>query len=149
MSWILKTRGLRGFYTGLVALAYRDIPTFGLYTVVYESLHKVIQKSPYSDKQGVIAAIFAGGTAGVVAWGCCLPMDCIKSRLQADQVGRYKGILDCSRQIYAQRGFRAFYDGLLVNSVRAFFVNAITFLVYSRLLRELNNYSRKSRENLL
>eukprot|EP00882_Tetradesmus_deserticola_P029778 GHRQ01033382.1.p1 GENE.GHRQ01033382.1~~GHRQ01033382.1.p1 ORF type:complete len:308 (+),score=166.36 GHRQ01033382.1:40-924(+) len=44
---------------------------------------------------------------------CCLqPIDVIKTRLQLDKAGKYKGIVDCGRQVVAEEGVRSLWKGL-------------------------------------
>lgn len=75
--------------------------------------------------------------AGVVTWTCATPMDVVKARLQMSGAGGkvYTGILHCMRVSLREEGVRFFFKGLLLNSVRAFPVNAITFLIYESLMR--------------
>jgi len=59
---------------------------------------------------------------------------------QADWTGsRYRGLADCVKTVYAANGIRGFFSGLSVVCVRAFPVNAITFLVYSHALDYLHD----------
>lgn len=41
------------------------------------------------------------------------PMDVAKTRVQLDKSGRYKGMIDAGRKIYAQEGWQALYKGLV------------------------------------
>ena len=44
---------------------------------------------------------------------CCLqPIDVIKTRLQLDKTGKYRGIVDCGRTVAAEEGVRALWKGL-------------------------------------
>lgn len=81
----------------------------------------------------------AGGVAGVVTWAFATPMDVVKARLQMSGAGgrEYTGVLHCMRVSYREEGVRVFFKGLVLNSVRAFPVNAITFLSYESLMRIL------------
>lgn len=55
---------------------------------------------------------FAGSIGGV-AEACALqPIDVIKTRLQLDTVGKYRGIAHCGRTIAAEEGTRALWKGL-------------------------------------
>lgn len=55
---------------------------------------------------------FAGSIGGV-AEACALqPMDVIKTRLQLDSTGKYKGILGTGRTIIAEEGTRSLWKGL-------------------------------------
>ncbi|MEQ2263002.1 hypothetical protein XENORESO_001902, partial [Xenotaenia resolanae] len=85
------------------------------------------------------AILMAGGVAGVVTWACATPMDVVKARLQMSGAGgrQYSGVLHCIGVSLKEEGGRVFFKGLLLNSVRAFPVNAITFLTYESLLKIL------------
>lgn len=120
-------------------MTYRDVPTFGVYTLVYEWLMHTLLTTRLSDKNGIVANLLAGGTAGVCCWSLIIPFDVIKSLMQADITHRkYNGMVDCTIKIYKMRGIRVFWTGLTVTCIRAFPVNAMTFLIYSKCLSFLN-----------
>lgn len=66
-------------------------------------------------------------------------MDVVKARLQMDGVTgvKYRGILDCILTSARQEGLQVFLKGLSLNSLRAFPVNAVTFLSYESILKVL------------
>lgn len=78
----------------------------------------------------------AGGVAGVVTWAFATPMDVVNARLQMSGAGgrEYSGVLNCMTVSVREEGFRVFFKGLLLNSMRAFPVNAVTFLSYESLM---------------
>lgn len=88
---------------------------------------------------GSFAIMTAGGVAGVLSWALATPMDVVKARLQMSEAEgqKYSGILDCMRTSVREEGVRVFFKGVILNSVRAFPVNAITFLSYERLMKLL------------
>lgn len=54
-----------------------------------------------------------GGSSGGLVEACCLqPVDVIKTRLQLDRTGQYKGILNCGKSIAEHEGVRALWKGL-------------------------------------
>lgn len=99
---------------------------------------------PCSASTGTFAILMAGGVAGVVTWCFATPMDVVKSRLQMSGAGgqEYSGILHCMRLSVREEGIRVFFKGLLLNSVRAFPVNAVTFLSYESLMKLFFSVSR-------
>ncbi|XP_051130958.1 mitochondrial succinate-fumarate transporter 1 [Andrographis paniculata] len=55
----------------------------------------------------------ASGSLGGIVEACCLqPIDVIKTRLQLDRSGSYKGILHCGATITKTEGVRALWKGL-------------------------------------
>ncbi|KAG8564004.1 hypothetical protein GDO81_016282 [Engystomops pustulosus] len=131
---IFKAEGIAGLYRGSSALVLRDMPTLGLYFLTYEVLCKWMTNDGETPDSWTM--LFAGGCAGTVGWATANPMDVIKSRLQMDgmQGVQYRGIFHCISESIRQEGFRVLCKGLTANSVRAFPVNAVTFLSYEKLL---------------
>jgi hypothetical protein len=105
--------------------------------LVYEWLHDRINEQNWSDNRGISAGLMGGGLSGVIGWGCIIPIDCIKSRLQSDTLKKYNGVTDCVIKSYKSEGLRCFFKGGAVVCLRAFPVNAITFFVYRETLNEL------------
>lgn len=136
---IYKTSGILGFYKGLVPNAWRDIPSYGLYSLTYEALRQIMIQKGWTDSKGVIAELFAGGCAGTLTWFSIMPFDVIKSRYQADMKKEFSGMLDCAYKSYKEEGIMVFYRGCLITCLRAFPVNAVIFFVYSRTLEYLES----------
>lgn len=99
--------------------------------------------SPYTTlkhffvSSDTFAILMAGGVAGVVTWAFATPMDVVKARLQMSGAGGrvYHGVLHCMRESVREEGLRVFFRGLTLNSLRAFPVNAVTFLSYESLMK--------------
>ncbi|OWF38407.1 Solute carrier family 25 member 45 [Mizuhopecten yessoensis] len=134
---ILRLHGLRGMYRGLPTQCFRDIPANGIYFLVFEFLtFNGSSKLPFIPS--AVQNFFAGGIAGVLSWVAIMPFDVVKSRLQADCEGKhFKGFLDCARKCYRQEGLSVFYRGLSMVALRAFPVNAVTFMLYAESMKLL------------
>lgn len=53
------------------------------------------------------------GSIGGIMEACCLqPIDVIKTRLQLDRTGAYRGIIHCGSTVYHTEGVRALWKGL-------------------------------------
>lgn len=83
--------------------------------------------------------LVAGGLAGITSWVAATPLDVIKSRMQMAGLEQraYRGVLDCMVSSARQEGPGVFFRGLIINSARAFPVNAVTFLSYEYILHAL------------
>lgn len=57
------------------------------------------EDKPVVPRQGVSSVVkgFSGSLGGVAEAVCLQPMDVIKTRLQLDTTGKYKGIIHCGR----------------------------------------------------
>lgn len=116
---------------------------------------------------GVEAArvLLCGGIAGIVTWASIFPLDVIKTRVQAQVYGpspttgegssllrnpdststKRLGAIEIAKQTYRDGGFKVFFRGLTVCSVRAFIVNAVQWATYEWIMMELG-HGRKNRE---
>ncbi|CAG7684237.1 unnamed protein product [Allacma fusca] len=125
---IIANRGYVGLGHGLGATMWRDIHSHGLYTICYKFyLDHICARDP-----GIPCIFMAGGIAGVLFWWSCIPMDVVKSKLQADSISNpiYKGTIDCTRKLYRQGGLKPFLRGYSTVVIRAFPANGAIFLVH-------------------
>ncbi|XP_046545247.1 LOW QUALITY PROTEIN: solute carrier family 25 member 45-like [Haliotis rubra] len=137
---IIRLRGIQGLYRGLSAQALRDIPASGIYMMTYELLtHTTTSVMPTVPSQ--VVNFFSGGLSGIISWFCILPVDVVKSRIQADPERRlYRGLWDCATKSYKTDGGKIFFKGAVVMSLRAFPVNAVILMVYSECLKLSKQY---------
>ncbi|XP_053705687.1 solute carrier family 25 member 45 [Synchiropus splendidus] len=135
VATILKEAGPGRLFCGWQAHMLRDVPCYGLYFWAYEvTCNALTERGRQPD---TFTILLAGGVAGVASWGCATPMDVVKARLQLSGAGgpTYRGFLDCILVSFREEGVRVFFKGLMLNSIRAFPVNALTFLSYEYLMR--------------
>lgn len=70
-----------------------------------------------------------------MSWITIYPLDVVKSRIQCTpetQIKEFK-ILNILKEIYRKEGFQALFRGVSICSIRAYPVNAVTFLVYEKM----------------
>ncbi|KAK7088868.1 solute carrier family 25 member 45-like [Littorina saxatilis] len=135
---VWRQKKLAGLYRGLTSMSLRDVPSYGLYLVCYEAISSALHRKGWTDSHGVIADVIGGGLAGTISWFIVMPIDVIKSRVQCDTEGRYRGFMHCASVAIRQEGVSVLYRGTLVTCLRGFPVNAVTFLIYTKTLKYLN-----------
>lgn len=91
---IYRAEGLRGFYKGFGATAFRDLPSIGLYFYSYQSIRKAISDFQKSDTPTTTATLLAGGAAGGISWALVYPFDVIKTNMQVSQSTIEKKVSD-------------------------------------------------------
>lgn len=81
-----------------------------------------------------------------MAWVTVMPVDFVKSRMQADDPRnpKYKGMWDCIMKTYRGEGARVFFSGMFMITLRAFPVNVAVFLGYEKSLQLLQYLFPKS-----
>ncbi|XP_046402450.1 solute carrier family 25 member 45-like isoform X2 [Ischnura elegans] len=138
---IYKKIGIKGCYKGFYITMLRDVPSSGLYFMVYEKLLSSLTRGNERERVEFFATVFAGGIAGMVSWGSIVPLDVLKSRIQADNFKQptYTGIYDCFRKSLRSDGWTVFGRGFWVLQLRAFPVNAVCFLTYEGIMCNICN----------
>jgi solute carrier family 25, member 38 len=143
---IVRTEGLKGFFSGFGATAIRDAPYAGLYVLFYEQSKKELsllaQKVPV---HGELVASMKGSTSasinfgsGILAAGLATaitnPFDAIKTRIQL-QPKEYHNMLHAGKKIIREDGFKALFDGLGLRMGRKAISSALAWTVYEELIR--------------
>ncbi|XP_059476764.1 solute carrier family 25 member 45 [Neocloeon triangulifer] len=133
---VFQAEGVSGLYRGLTPMILRDIPASGVYMLVYQATRRAL-KPLETSKTTLLNTLFAGGLAGSVSWGVILPLDVIKSRLQADNGAqpKYRGMLHCAVSSVRTEGLRVFGRGFWLVVGRAFPVNAAIFIGYEHCMK--------------
>jgi solute carrier family 25 carnitine/acylcarnitine transporter 20/29 len=81
---------------------------------------------PPPPPPSALTAILSGAAAGAAHWTISLPIDVVKSRVQADASGALRA-RDAAAQLWAEGGARAFFRGLGPALLRALPANAACF----------------------
>ena len=116
--------GPMAFTRGLGATMARDVPGSMAWFGAYEMTKQAICDNP--KKPTVWQALVAGGCGGLGMWSFALPLDTIKTRVQA-HVGTPIGFFGASRIILKENGVAGFYRGIGPALLRAFPANAACF----------------------
>ncbi|KAF9560550.1 hypothetical protein BGW38_009041, partial [Lunasporangiospora selenospora] len=134
--------GLRACYRGLWSTILRET-SYGPYFLSYEIFCRAL--TPEGQRTQDLSSgrlVVAGGFAGIAGWLSTYPTDVIKTRIQSQHDStpksqQYRGVWDCTKQLYREEGFRVFFKGMNATVIRAFPCNAATFLVYSLAMRSM------------
>lgn len=139
---LYKQGGLRNVYVGTVATACRDIPSSGVYFMVYEYFQRILlPEGKTREDLSPARTLFAGGMAGLLNWIVAIPSDVLKSRQQTAPAGKYSGFLDVLKQTLASDGIKGLYKGAAPVLLRAFPANAACFFGYECAMKFLNYIS--------
>lgn len=142
----------RGLFQGLGSTLARDVFSFGVYFAVYEWLKSHLTRLQAASTlltpdgahvaaaveeeevgASMLASFVAGGLTGVISWGSVYPVDVVKSVIQAAPPSTPREQLRMAhvvRLCWQAGGIRMFVRGIDSTLMRAFPVNAVTFVVY-------------------
>ncbi|CAG0904280.1 unnamed protein product [Cyprideis torosa] len=133
---IVRELGLVGLYKGASACWLRDINFSAIYFPVYANSKKYLaDENGYNSPTSLFTA---GVMGGVPAAFLVTPADVIKTRLQVvarEGQTKYSGIIDATRKIYAEEGFRAFWKGSAARVLRSSPQFGVTLFTYEILQR--------------
>lgn len=129
--------GIRGCYQGLAPTIMRNVPAVACYFGVYEGARLGLcapgQKLEDLESWKLLTA---GSLGGFAYWAFTYPLDCVKSAMQADSCvpaeRRFKGTVDCAKQLYKEGGVARFFKGVAPCILRAAPANATCFFLYQK-----------------
>jgi solute carrier family 25 phosphate transporter 23/24/25/41 len=138
---MLAQDGLLGMYRGNGANALRIIPATIIQSATIalarESLDRVRDRTSQRPLRSTAwETVLIGGIGGILAATITYPLDMARARLTVQHRGpveRYRGILQCLREIKNREGVRALYRGLLPSNLGIFPYVGINFAVYETL----------------
>eukprot|EP00586_Coscinodiscus_wailesii_P019480 CAMPEP_0172504026 /NCGR_PEP_ID=MMETSP1066-20121228/174681_1 /TAXON_ID=671091 /ORGANISM="Coscinodiscus wailesii, Strain CCMP2513" /LENGTH=399 /DNA_ID=CAMNT_0013280015 /DNA_START=124 /DNA_END=1323 /DNA_ORIENTATION=- len=142
ISSIYSSQGIRGLFRGWWVTSLREVPAFGLYFAIYDSLkEKINSVMDTSESHSWLACALAGGVSGSCTWAIVYPFDVIKTRIQTSSLDSTR-VCDrrmwyVGRKIVRDYGWQFMFRGLGVTLFRAFPVNGIIFPVYEFTLMHL------------
>uniref|UniRef100_A0A7S1KTE3 Mitochondrial carrier protein n=1 Tax=Percolomonas cosmopolitus TaxID=63605 RepID=A0A7S1KTE3_9EUKA len=144
---IFAERGIRGIYRGTGSTLVRDAPGSGVYFVFYEivkrNLAEMHRQSGHTGTQPNWHFLVAGGCAGLFGWMFMMPLDTVKSRLQAAPEGVYKSMADCWIQTLKHDGPTGFYKGFPAVAIRSAPANAACFWTFELVAKWLRSGEKK------
>jgi len=132
-----QKRGFLGFYRGYCASLVMSVPCTTFYLGAYGILRDALPPSGWS-------AGFAGMAASMTMWTCLLPLDNVRTRIQAKPIGvdhRIGGWLTELRQITCgPRGALELWAGWTAVVARAPLMSACSMVVYERARRSVEAF---------
>ncbi|KAL1746629.1 mitochondrial carrier domain-containing protein [Schizophyllum fasciatum] len=134
---IVRAEGLRGVYRGLVPVMARQGANSAVRFTTYTTLKQFVQSTARPGQQLPSTITFGiGAVAGLVTVYSTMPLDVIKTRMQAlDARAQYRGVLHCAYRIATEEGVRRFWTGTGPRLVRLVFSGGIVFTVYENVMR--------------
>ncbi|XP_070939670.1 mitochondrial thiamine pyrophosphate carrier [Macaca nemestrina] len=137
-----RSEGPRVFYKGLAPTLIAIFPYAGLQFSCYSSLKHLYKWAVPAEgkKNENLQNLLCGSGAGVISKTLTYPLDLFKKRLQVGgfeharaafgQVHRYKGLMDCAKQVLQKEGALGFFKGLSPSLLKAALSTGFMFFWY-------------------
>ncbi|CRL06506.1 CLUMA_CG019481, isoform A [Clunio marinus] len=143
----IQKEGVRGLYKGMSAPIAGVAPIFAISFFGFGVGKKLLQQDnqPLSNTRLFLAGAFSGiFTTSVMA-----PGERIKCLLQVQQGSggeqKYKGMIDCARQLYKEGGIRSVYKGSLATLLRDVPASGMYFLTYEFIKKKVAESAPKDK----
>lgn len=138
---IHKIYGKKGFYRGFVSTYFLTFnKTLGIF---FNDIFKFEFNNFYSTNFG---NFFLGGLAKLLSSTLTYPISTIRTRVMQNQEFlanennfKYEKILNCSKFIFRNEGFRGFFNGYCAYAPKTFLGSGILFTVYEKFYKYLDN----------
>lgn len=126
ISAVWRSRGMQGFYRGLLASVYKEVPFATVYLGAYGNLREALPKAYWSTA-------VAGGSASLLTWTLLQPLDTLKTVIQAKVL--HVAAPDVrwaeeARRIAFSRGFLGLWAGWGAVALRSFPTSATAMVAY-------------------
>eukprot|EP00931_Biecheleriopsis_adriatica_P089309 TRINITY_DN63462_c0_g1_i1.p1 TRINITY_DN63462_c0_g1~~TRINITY_DN63462_c0_g1_i1.p1 ORF type:complete len:286 (+),score=42.22 TRINITY_DN63462_c0_g1_i1:24-860(+) len=122
---ILKSRGILGFYRGFHISVYKETPFATVYLGTYGNLREMLPKTTWSPA-------VAGGVASMITWTVLLPLDTVKTIVQARVLEDSRPVSPWQQltQIMRDRGIGGLWAGWAPVALRSLPSSAAAMLAY-------------------
>ncbi|KAH7323046.1 mitochondrial carrier protein [Stachybotrys elegans] len=144
VSTLVRQEGVRGLWSGLTPVLCKQGTNSAVRFTTFAVLQERVASWWPSSKQGILSTLVIGGISGVFTVYASMPFDNIKTRMQGVDA-RYKGMLDCTAQIFRNDGILAFWRGTSPRLVRLTLSSGIAFTVYDVVARQIKSLSFTSK----
>jgi Mitochondrial carrier protein len=132
---LFHTQGISGLWRGGSATVTRNSLTVGVRFWLVEQMMPFI-RSMRGERSTAENAGIAGFIAGSITTVLNQPIDVIKTRMNADQVGadkpKFSSNIDCARSIWNEGGIKAYSSGLSARIFKISIGQGVIFSVYSK-----------------
>ena len=129
--------GIRGLYKGMGAPLCGVAPIFAISFYGF-GLGKQLIKKTDDEQLTALKLFYAGAFSGIFTTIIMAPGERIKCLLQiqhADTKPKYKGPVDCVKQLYKEGGIRSIYKGTCATLLRDIPASGMYFMTYECLKR--------------
>ncbi|KAL4882318.1 mitochondrial carrier domain-containing protein [Aspergillus karnatakaensis] len=144
---ILKERGVRGFFQGLVPTTARQAANsatrFSSYTMLKQMAEGYVAPG---EKLGTASTFALGGIAGLITVYVTQPLDTIKTRMQSLEASKnYKNSFVCATRIFKDEGLFTFWSGAVPRLARLIMSGGIVFTMYEKSMDILDSLDPERR----
>lgn len=139
---LVRDLGFKGMYAGLVPVSLRQAANQAVRLGSYNAIKTMIQQASGANPNEPLssaATFLIGSTAGVITVYTTMPIDTVKTRMQALGADKlYTSTVNCFVKIFKEEGLLTFWKGATPRLGRLILSGGIVFTIYEKMLVILN-----------
>lgn len=133
---LCKDMGFKGIYAGVVPVSMRQAANQAVRLGSYNAIKSMIQQAQGikpNDPLSSIATFAVGSFAGIITVYSTMPIDTVKTRMQALN-SPYTSTINCFARIFKEEGLLTFWKGATPRLGRLVLSGGIVFTIYEKML---------------
>lgn len=143
-SYMLKEGKWQGLWRGNLVNVLKTAPENAIRLATYEKFKHLLNENKEKTFKEKLAC---GSAAGFVSTLILYPLKTVKTIMNLGKTGEFKSIADCINKIYEVHGLKAFYRGLVANSIAIIPATGVDLAVYETLKKKYALYQEKNEVN--
>jgi solute carrier family 25 phosphate transporter 23/24/25/41 len=116
-----------GLWRGNFVNVIKTAPENAIRLATYEKLKQLLNKNTNKKHNTFSEKLMCGSAAGFIGTLVLYPLKTVKTIMNLGKTGEFKSIADCINKLYVSHGLKAFYRGLLANSIGRFISHYFKF----------------------
>lgn len=136
-SSLIRDKGLRGLYNGVLPVSMRQAANQAVRLGCYNKIKVMVQSYTGSPKDQPLSSgltFVVGAFSGIVTVYTTMPLDTVKTRMQSLNASQYTSTLNCFVRIFKEEGVKTFWKGTTPRLGRLILSGGIVFTIYEKVL---------------
>ena len=135
-----------GMWRGNLVNVIKTAPENAIRLATYEKLKHLLNEN---NEKTFGEKLICGSAAGFIATLVLYPLKTVKTIMNLGKTGEFKSIADCIHKIYVSHGMKAFYRGLMANSLAIMPSTGVDLAIYETLKKKYAICRDKSDPNFI
>jgi solute carrier family 25 phosphate transporter 23/24/25/41 len=148
LNHMIKEGSYLSLWRGNLVNVLKTAPENAIKLVAYEQFKEYMRKTNSSDTNTVKEKFLCGSMAGLLAQFTLYPLKTVKVMMNLRNTNEYKSIADCIVKLYKRHGIKAFYRGLVPNSLAIMPCSGIDLAAYETLKLKYSQWRNKNEPNV-